>query len=168
MRNILIFVGAALSLAISSLAFADASGPAWVCNLQSTELSGYTAAIGVSVTRAKGTGVVHCVSMLGRGQTDTPVLVSLRGLGAGLGYAHIKNLMVETAGLGVSTPNDLFGSYRLQAAVTVTALKGGASLNTYAAVNKKGLSVGVGVTGYKGEGLDVNGELETLVIKSVN
>lgn len=167
MKNILVFVAASLSLAIGSLASADASGPAWVCNLESTELSGYTAAVGLSITKAKGMGEVRCVSLLGRGEVTTPVSVSLHGLGAGLGYAHIKKLEVATAGLGVSTPQDLFGSYKLQAAVSVTAIKDGASLNTYAAVNKKGLSVGVGVTGYKGEGLDVNGELETLVIRPV-
>jgi hypothetical protein len=167
MKNILILTAATLTLAISSLAFADASGPAWACSLQTTELKGHTAGIGISITKANGKGIVHCASLLGRGEIDTPVSVSLHGLGAGLGYAKIKKLYVETAALGVATPEDLFGSYRLQAAVSVTAIQGGASLHTYAAAGKNGVSLGVGVTGYKGYGLDINGELETLVIKAL-
>ncbi len=165
MKTIFAILAAFVSLSLGSLAIADASGPAWACHLQSTKLRGYTAALGLSVTSLRGRGVVHCSSLMGRNQIDTPVSVRLYGIGGGLGYARVSGLDVGIASVGVSSPNDLFGTFRLQGAASVTFLENGGSLHSFFAVNDAGLSVGVGVAGYRGYGMDINGELQSLVIR---
>ena len=155
------------TIAMSSFASAAVSGPMWVCQLNNTDMNGFTFGVGASVSSTHGTGIVHCHSLMGRDQVDTPVYVRLFGLGAGLGFAEITNMNIAVAAVGVSTPNDLFGDFRIQGEISAIVLENGANLNTYAAINKSGLSIGVGMTNYAGYGFDVNAELQGITIRPV-
>jgi len=152
------------ALTFSSSALASISAPLWECRLDGTDLSGYTGALGLSFSDVKGEGMVRCRSLIGQGEMNTPVKVALLGLGAGLGFAHIEHLNVAVAAVGVSTPNDLYGTFKLQAEAAFTLFTGGAAADTYAAINDAGVSVGIGFSDYRGSGLDVNAELQGISI----
>ena len=153
-----------LVLFTSALALGDVAGPGWRCELKSTKVSGNSIGVGAAISLARGTGTVRCVAADGVREVVTPVTVKLLGGGLGLGFAHISELFVRAVGVGLASPNDLFGRLKLQENISIMMLEHGSDIGIYEAVNNVGASIGVQLTGYRGYGFEASAEVQGISI----
>lgn len=143
---------------------ADEVASTWTCELQTTKVSGYSVAYGPETSVARGIGNVHCATPDGGLQRDTNVQIEVLGAGVGLGYTHIRSLNVKAYGAGLATANDLFGRLKLQGSVQLMTFSKGTELATYTALNQAGASVGVELSGLRGNGLEASSEVSSIII----
>jgi len=155
---------ALMMLSVSLTAKAELAAPAWNCELQTAKLKGFSLGIGKAVSLARGNGNVHCISIDGAIENNTPVNIHLLGAGVGIGFTYFKELDVKAYAAGVATPNDMFGKLKLEKNISVSILNRGYELGAYAALSQYGVSVGVDFSSFKGIGLEASAEIEGILI----
>ncbi len=130
-------------------------GPLWACSITGN-LSGYSFSPVISIQYLSGTGYLSC-STVNNERIDVPISMKLRGLGLGLGFSKIRNVVISTASIGVAnSPDALIGSYSVGASAGGTLFAAGVSFDTALNVKRDGgLSFDIGLTGLDAKGLEL-------------
>ena len=143
---------------------ANVAGPLWTCELQTTNLRGASVAFGKAFSIARGKGNVHCTSVNGAQETDTPVRIHLLGAGMGVGFTYFKQVHVRSFAAGLSTPNDMFGTLKLEKEFALTVINRGISAAPFVSLNRAGVSGGVEFSAYKAYGLEASVQIKGILI----
>jgi hypothetical protein len=148
-----------ISLSFSSLpsqvAEAKAVNYLYNCNI-SFKAKGRSVRIIGGYTRAKGTGVLSCLSYTDGSVVDVPLKISVKGVGLGLGVSGF-NINGAAVGLGINkNPESLLGTYAKISADVAVGL--GVRTGVAGRLNfRKGSAVlGVEFSGQSGLGVGVD------------
>lgn len=149
-----------LAVAIASvfaLGTASAGQPtaemAWSCTLDGS-VSGARVGFIIGAQTLKGPGVISCVSADGDYVSEANVNISIVGIGVGLGLTRIKNMSVNTFGVGVvGGPAAMMGSYRVGASTGYTFINHGYDVDAAIQLSKQGLGFEVALTGEDATGI---------------
>jgi len=144
-----------ISAQVTSVSEAKAADYLYNCNMSFSAKGRSVRVIG-GYTRAKGTGVLSCLSYTDGSLTEIPISVSVKGVGLGLGVSGF-NINGSAVGVGINKePESLLGRYAKVSADVAFGI--GLRTGVAARLNfKKGVAViGVDFVGQSGIGAGVD------------
>lgn len=142
-----------ITLGFATVASADLTGPAWVCQLDA-KASGVSVGLGFNITDIKGNGAIKCSRPEDQMNVTVPVSIEIGGLGLGLGFSKIKNLKVASLNVGVTDPSDMLGEFNAGLEASATVIEAGAGV-MLGVQGDNGFAFDVSVVGQKAKGLNI-------------
>lgn len=163
MRKILVLAAALVGFA----AQADVAAPVYGCQLRAN-VSGFSASPLISIVHITGRGTITCDAATGVAiRTETPVEISIGGLGVGVGYTEYKNIELTSAVIGVADVEGMIGRYSVGVSAGVTLIEKGITGGLYLKVSNNGLGFEIAASGNDVNGLEAAVQLRGMEIKRV-